>query len=134
MKVFFFLPTSTSKLSVYYFMLIENDHLCDWSPEKDCFWRLTFRQPVRKPSSESTLNTAQVVETSVANNNPSQDSHSSQPDDHFQSRYFTPGSKPFCYLLFYAFTILLGQHVSLLSCNFEFASNLWRAFFKGFFI
>ena len=34
----FFLPTSTNKLSVYYFILIENDNLGDWSPEKDCFW------------------------------------------------------------------------------------------------
>ena len=33
--------------------LIENDHLGDWSPVKDCCWRLTFRQVVRKPSSES---------------------------------------------------------------------------------
>ena len=32
--------------------LIKNDHLGDWSPEKDCGWRLTFRQPLRKPSSE----------------------------------------------------------------------------------
>ena len=32
--------------------LIEND-LGDWSPVKDCCWRLTFRQLVRKPSSES---------------------------------------------------------------------------------
>ena len=33
--------------------LIEKDHLGDWSPEKDyCLW-LTFRQPVRNPSSES---------------------------------------------------------------------------------
>ena len=53
----FFLPTSTNKLSVYYFILIENDNLGDWSPEKDCFWWLTFRQPVRKPSSESTPTT-----------------------------------------------------------------------------
>ena len=28
------------------------DHVGDWSPEKDCCWRLTFRQPVQKPSSE----------------------------------------------------------------------------------
>ena len=34
-------------------ILIENDHLGDWSAEKDCGWRLSFRQPVRKPSSES---------------------------------------------------------------------------------
>ena len=33
--------------------MIENDHLGDWSPEKDCCWRLTFPQPVRRPSSES---------------------------------------------------------------------------------
>ena len=33
--------------------LIEKDHLGDWSPEKDCCLRLTFRQPVQKPSSES---------------------------------------------------------------------------------
>ena len=37
-----------------------------------------------------------VVETSVANNSPSQDSN--YPDDHFQSRYVSPGFKPFSYL------------------------------------
>ena len=36
---------------------------------------------------------AQVVETSVTNNSPSQDSN--HPDDHFQSRYVTTGFKPF---------------------------------------
>ena len=36
---------------------------------------------------------AQVVETSVTNNSPSQ--HSNHPDDLFQSRYVTPGFKPF---------------------------------------
>ena len=36
---------------------------------------------------------AQVVKTSVANNSPSQDSN--HPDDLFQSRYVTPGFKPF---------------------------------------
>ena len=45
---------------------------------------------------------AQVVETSVTNNSPSQDSY--HPDDLFQSRYATPGFKPFSYLLsLYAF-------------------------------
>ena len=39
---------------------------------------------------------AQVVETSVANNSPSQDSN--HPDDLFRSRYVTPGFKPFSYL------------------------------------
>jgi len=39
---------------------------------------------------------AQAVETSVNNNSPSQDSH--HPDDLFQSRYVTPGFKPFSYL------------------------------------
>ena len=38
---------------------------------------------------------AQVVETSVNNNSPSQDSN--HPDDLFQSRYVTPGFKPFSY-------------------------------------
>ena len=40
---------------------------------------------------------AQVVETSVNNNSPSQDSN--HPDDLFQSRYVTPGFKPFSYKL-----------------------------------
>ena len=34
------------------YTLIENDHLGDWSRENGCFWRLTFRQPVRKLSLE----------------------------------------------------------------------------------
>ena len=40
---------------------------------------------------------AQVVETSVTNNSPSQDSN--PPDDLFQSRYVTPGLTPFSYLV-----------------------------------
>ncbi|XP_074617180.1 uncharacterized protein LOC141876458 [Acropora palmata] len=40
---------------------------------------------------------AQVVEMSVANNSPSQDS--SHSDDLFQSRYVTPGFKPCSYLM-----------------------------------
>ena len=32
--------------------MIENDHLCDWHPEKDCCLQLMFWQPVLKPSSE----------------------------------------------------------------------------------
>ena len=39
---------------------------------------------------------AQVVETSVTNNSPSQDSY--HPDGLFQSRYATPGFKPFSYI------------------------------------
>ena len=74
---------------------IENDHLFDWSPEEDCCRRLTFRQPVPKPSLASA--TVRVVETSAANNSPSQDSNHS--GDHFQARYVTPGFKPFSYLL-----------------------------------
>ena len=45
---------------------------------------------------------AQVVETSVTNNSPSQDSY--HPDDLFQSRYATPEFKPFSYLVY--FTII----------------------------
>ena len=41
---------------------------------------------------------AQVVETSVANKSPSQDSN--HPDDLFQSRYVTPRFKPFYYYFF----------------------------------
>ena len=42
------------------YTLIEKDHLGDWSPEKDCCLRLTFRQPVRKPSSESSDSLSQL--------------------------------------------------------------------------
>ena len=41
---------------------------------------------------------AQVVETSVANNSPFQDSN--HPDDLFQSRCVTPGFKPFSYIIY----------------------------------
>ena len=56
----------------------------DWSPEKDCCLRLTFQ----KTSAEAIFFTlkmasAQVVETSVTNNSPSQDSN--HPNDLFQS-------------------------------------------------
>ena len=40
--------------------LIEKDHLDEWSPEKDCCLRLTFRQPVRKPSSKSSDSLSQL--------------------------------------------------------------------------
>ena len=52
---------------------------------------------------------AQVVETSVNNNSPSQDSY--HPDDLFQSRYATPGFKPFSYhyFSFMAIVKILGQ-------------------------
>ena len=43
------------------------------------------------------MGSAQIVKTSVANNSPSQDSN--HPDDLFQSRYVTPGFKPFSHLL-----------------------------------
>ena len=42
------------------YILIEKDHLDDWSPEKDCCLRLTFRQPERKPSSESSDGLSQL--------------------------------------------------------------------------
>ena len=35
--------------------MIENDFLGDWGPEKDCCWQLMFRQPVQKPSLESSV-------------------------------------------------------------------------------
>ena len=60
--------------------LIEKGHLVDWSAPMDCCLRLTFRQPVRKPWSES--------------------SDSNHPDDLLQSRYVTPGFQPFSYRLY----------------------------------
>jgi len=47
----------------------------------------------------------QSVETSVPKNSPSQDSN--HPDDLFQSRYVTPGFKPFSYLVFITFILVL---------------------------
>ena len=41
------------------------------------------------------LTSTQVVETSLTKNSPSQDSN--HPDDLLQSRYVTPGFKPFSY-------------------------------------
>ena len=61
---------------------------------------------------------AQVVETSVTNNSPSQDSN--HPDDLFQSRYVTPGFKPFSHkndnndVPFFFYQIL----------NFDFSNSL----------
>ena len=59
---------------------------------------------MRKPSSESSdltlkMASAQVVETSVANNSPSQDSN--HPDDLFQSRYVL--------LMYYVFNVSRGD-------------------------
>ena len=53
----------------------------------------------------------QVVETSVTNNSPSQDS--SHPDDHFQSRNVTPRFKPFSYL-----SEMLQEIIGLWSLSF----------------
>ena len=50
--------------SINSFTLIENDP-GDWRPEKECGWRLTFRQPVRKPSASDLtmeMDSAHVVE------------------------------------------------------------------------
>ena len=43
--------------------LIEKDHLGDWSPEKDCYLRPTFRQPV--PSSSRSYTLKLLAETCV---------------------------------------------------------------------
>ena len=98
---------------------IENDHLGDCSPEKNCCWRLKFRHPFQSSLKMAShilskrvhivqtlcgshlqlslkMASAHIVETSVVNNGSSQDS--SHPDDHFQSRYVTPGFKPLSYL------------------------------------
>ena len=54
---------------------------------------------------------AQVVETSLTNNSPSQDSY--HPDDLFQSRYATPGFKPFSYYTSVALFEELGDRKTL---------------------
>ena len=51
---------------------------------------------------------AQIVETSVTNNSPSQESN--HPDDLFQSRYVTPGFKTFSYLVFLELVKFTGKH------------------------
>ena len=52
-----------------YDSLIENDHLGEWSPENDCCWRLKFRQPVWKPSSEpsGSLSHLKIQKTLLSN-------------------------------------------------------------------
>ena len=65
---------------------------------------------MRKPSSESSgskMASAQVVETSVTNNSPSRDSN--HPYDLFQSRYLTPGFKPFSYRI--SCSICVNHHL-----------------------
>ena len=57
----------------------------------NCSWSFFWNVLTLKVAS------AQVIETSVANNGPSQDSN--HPDDHFQSRYVTPGFKSFSYIV-----------------------------------
>ena len=39
---------------------IQKGYLGDWSPEKDCCLRLTFRQPVLKPSPKSSDSLSQL--------------------------------------------------------------------------
>ena len=51
---------------------------------------------------------AQVVEKSVTNNRPSLDSH--HPDDLFQSRFVTPGFKPFSYSKIHQQTFVWNLH------------------------
>ena len=56
---------------------------------------------------------AKVVEMSFTNNSPSQDSN--HPADLFQSRYVTPGFKPFSYFYFLLFPRV--PWVLLVSCK-----------------
>ena len=73
---------------------MEKDHLGDWSPENLCGSHL---QSLKMAS-------AQVLERSVANNSPSQDSN--HPDDLFQSRYVTPGSNHFLIVISFNFNMI----------------------------
>lgn len=50
---FFLLATELKTWMAFCFAFFKNDHLGDWKPKKDFWWRLlTLRQPVRKPSSQ----------------------------------------------------------------------------------
>ena len=60
----------------------------------------------------------QVVETSVTNNSPSQNSY--HPDDLFQSRYATAGFKPFSYLILYHLKNVLQGDLDVLVNRAEF--------------
>ena len=55
--LFFFLIL---KIHYYICTSIENDHLGDWSPQKDFCCLLMFQQPVRSPSSESSVPFSQL--------------------------------------------------------------------------
>ena len=105
-----------------YDSLIEKDHLIGVLILKDCSLWLMFRPPVQKPTYHISCVgwgggtvSAQVVETSVTNNSPSQDSN--HPDDLIQSRYVTPGFKEFSYYLNveYFFLICFVKRAKLLN-------------------
>ena len=68
--------------------LTEKDGLGDWSPEKDFFLPLTFRQPVQKSSSKSRLNSEDDFCTGLRN--VSRKQQSNHPDDRFHSRLRHP--------------------------------------------
>ena len=74
--------------------LIEKDHLGYWSPEKYCCLWLTLTFDNLCGSHLQ----VKVVETSVTNNSPPQDSY--HPDDLFQSSYGTSGFKPLIFLIY----------------------------------
>ena len=64
---------------------------------------------------------AQVVETSLANNSPFQDSN--HPDDHFQSRYVTPGFK-----LFATHSLGIVHNERVLPISSSFTARKWKDF------
>ena len=95
---FYMLSISWSKIT-WVTVFLRRNVVGDWRFDKLCENHLhsqviTFNQlKIGKPDLIGA--STQVVETSVANSRPSQDS--SLPDDLFQSRYVTPGFKPFSY-------------------------------------
>ena len=115
--------------------LLKNDHLCDWSPEKDCCRWLKFRQPV-----------------STGCHNISCEQHSfsglwSPRWSFFQSKYVTPGFEPFSYLellstfmwyqiLVFHFSTDAAPHflykLNLLLYLFIFSCLSWKSAFYDF--
>ena len=75
------------------------------------------------------LASAQVVETSVTNNSPYQDSN--HPDDLFQSRHVTPGFKPFSSNYYYYFFFIFFLFLFFASFCFKimFMQSGFRVFY-----
>ena len=91
---------------------MEFDGLGEMSPEKDCWWWLAFQHPERKLSSKSCDECSdasgqhcemhQSPLTILTTNH-----NAFHSDDHFPSKYVTPGFKPFSFFMEKCTAVLL---------------------------